>query len=135
MISGIISQVGASIALTKEISEADVALFALIMQDQLPSAEEPRATDPAEKSRIPDALVAALLAAVAARHAGGLADVGMCSSEVRCMALAYAGDTLTATAEVAAYDSAGHIVRIRAQCVNQQGTRLAEGTFELRAAL
>jgi 3-hydroxybutyryl-CoA dehydratase len=133
MATSVVAQVGASFTLSKAISEADVALFALVVNDYTPAAEEPHATDPEGRSMVPDALVAALLAASAARHGGGLGKVVMSRAEVSCMASTFTGDTLSATAEVAAYDAASRTLRVRAHCVNQEGTRLAEGAFELRA--
>jgi 3-hydroxybutyryl-CoA dehydratase len=127
-------QVGASVTLTKEISEADLALFALVLDDHVPATEEPPSTEPEGRSAIPGALVAALLAATAARHGGGLERVTLRRSEVSSIGLAFTGDTLTAAAEVAAYDTASRTLRIRAHCANQEGTRLAEGTFELQPA-
>lgn len=132
MTTSVVSHVGASLTLSKEISEADLALFALVLDDHMPAAEEPRSVDPEGRSAIPSALVAALLAAAAARHGGGLEGVTMSRAEVSCAASAFTGDTLTATAEVTSYDAASRTLRIRAHCANQEGTRLAEGTFELQ---
>jgi acyl dehydratase len=132
MTTSVVSPVGARLTLSKEISEADLALFALVLDDHMPVAEEPPSTDPEERSAIPSALVAALLAAAAARHGGGLERVTMGHAEVRCAATGFTGDTLTATAEVTAYDAASRTLRIHAHCANQEGTRLAEGTFEIQ---
>lgn len=133
MTIGTIPQVGATITLTKAISEADVALFILVTNDQPPSTDEPTATDPAGRALVPGALVAAVLASAAARHLGGLATARLVRAEVTPSAPAYTDDTLTATAQVAAFDSSTQTLRITAVCANQDGARLAEGAFELRA--
>ena len=45
MTAGIIYQVCATVTLTKVISDADVALFTLVTNDQPPGADEPMAAD------------------------------------------------------------------------------------------
>lgn len=128
-----IPQIGAAVTLSKAISEADVALFTLVTNDQLPAAEEPPAPAAGARSVVPGALVAAFLAAAAARHVGGLAAAQLVRADVTAGAPAYTDDTLTATAQVAAYDAAARTLRVAAHCANQDGLRLAEGIFELRA--
>jgi acyl dehydratase len=139
MTTGITQHVGATVTLTKTISEADVALFTLVTDDQAPGTDEPMAADGpqvrASETRVavPSALLAALLATAAARHAGGLPSAVITRADLSATGVAWAGDTLTATAEVTAYDDASHSARVRAQCANQDGQRLAEGNFELVA--
>ena len=133
MVTGIIAQVGTSIALTKAISEADVALFALVTDNVKLQTEEPKASDSGGPSSVPAALLAALLGAAAARHVGESASATFLRAEVSFVGTAMADDTLTATAEVAGYDEASRVLRVRASCTNQEGQRLAEGSFELRA--
>lgn len=140
MTTGSIHQVGATVTLTKAISEADVALFTLVTNDQLPGPDESLAADgpqvQASETRVPvpSALLAALLAAAAARHGGGLPAAVIARAELSATGVAWIGDTLTATAEVLAYDDASHTAHVRAQCANQDGQRLAEGSFEVRAS-
>lgn len=140
MTSGIIHQVGATVTLTKVISEADVALFTLVTNDQPPGADEPMAADGPQvresesRAAVPSALLAALLAAAAARHAGGLPSAVIARAEVRAMGAAWTGDTLTATAELTGYDDSSHTASVQARCANQDGQRIAEGSFELRTS-
>lgn len=133
MTIGTIPQVGTTITLSKAISEADVALFILVTNDQPPSAtEEPPLPETAGRVLVPGALVAAFLASAAARHLGGLTAARLVRAEVAPSAAAYTDDTLTATAQVAAFDPASQTLRVTAFCANQDGVRLAEGTFDLR---
>ncbi|HEY7834583.1 MAG TPA: hypothetical protein VIG30_13490 [Ktedonobacterales bacterium] len=133
MPTGTIPQVGAVISLTKQISDADVALFTLVATDQPPTPEEPAKPEPPGPTLVPGALVAALLAAAAAQHAGGLAAATLTRAEISCAASAQTDDTLTASAEVLAADAATGTLRVGVHCANQTGARLAEGVFELRA--
>lgn len=134
MATGIIAQVGTITTLTKTISEADVALFKLVTDNLKLQTDEPKATDPDGHSSVPAALLAALLAAAAARHVEEPAVATFARAEVSFIGTASAEDTLIATAEVAGYDDASHTLRVRAHCATQEGKRLAEGTFEVRAA-
>ena len=131
MTAGILHQIGATLTLTKVISEADVALFTLVTTDQPPaSSDEPSAPEAVERRPVPAALVVALLVSAAARHAAG---ARLVRADVACTAGAWTGDAVTASTEVAAYDAASGMLRVRASCANQDGQRLAEGTVELRA--
>jgi acyl dehydratase len=133
MTTSTMPQVGAAITVTKEISEADVALFSLVTDDHLPAAEEPAAAEAEARPVVPHALIAALLAAAAARHAGGLDRATIAGARLSCSGTTHAGDTLAATAEVTACDASSGVLGVRAHCDNQAGERVGEGTFELRA--
>jgi acyl dehydratase len=126
--------VGATITFEKQISEADVALFGLLADDHLPTVEDTSSLETHEHSPVPNALVAALLAGAAARHAGGLANAALVREQLSFAATAFTGDTLTVVAAIAGYDAASHLLRVHAHCANQEGRRLAEGTFDLLAA-
>lgn len=133
-----IPQIGATLTVSKAISDADVALFTLVANDQPEPTEEPTPMrppmlDPPPPAPVPGALVAAFLAATAARHLGGLAAAQLLRAEVTASATASTDDTLTATAQVAAFDPAARTLRVTTHCVNQNGVRLAEGIFDLRA--
>jgi phosphate acetyltransferase/phosphate butyryltransferase len=133
MTTAIIPPIGATETLAKAISEADVALFTLVTNDLPPlPTGDPMPAAPAGHAVVPGAFVAALLAAAAARHLGGLAAAHLVRAEVTASAPAYTDDTLTVSAQVAAYDAATQTLRVAATCANQDGARLAEGVFELR---
>lgn len=120
--------------MTKQLSDADVALFTLVTTDQPPAGEEPAAAQrETAEAVVPNALVMSLLAATALAHAGGAPVATLTHVEVSCVAAAHTEDTLTAAAEVLAADPATRTLRVRVHCTNQTGARLAEGTFDLRA--
>ena len=123
--------VGAITTLTKDISDADLALFVLVMGDGQLSADEPPAPDQQERQAAPDALLAALLTATVARHVEQPKLAHFISETIRFVQPAYTDDQLTATAEITEYDAAAHTLRVSAHCENQAGSRLAEGEFQL----
>jgi hypothetical protein len=124
-------QHGAVTTLTKQISDADVALFNLVTgqttvtPDQIPI--------PAQSARqiAPMAMIAAMLAGAAARHGLRPDTVHFYSETIHFSEPAYTDDTLIATAQVVDRDSGNQSVRILAYCENQDGRRLAEGEFVL----
>lgn len=126
-------EVGATASVTKQISEADVALFELVTEDVSLSADEPPAPVRQPRQPAPFPLLAAFLAAAAARHSPRPASARFEREVVRFAAPIYTDDTLSAVARVTAYDSASHSLHIHAQCHNQEGQRLAEGEFILIA--
>jgi acyl dehydratase len=136
MITQTLPQVGTAVTLSKAISEADVALFTLLTDDHLPTADESseEALQPHEHQPVPPALLSALLAGAAARHAGGIGGARITHEEVRFLASAFTDDTLTVVAEVVGQDTAAGAVHVRAHCTNQDAALLAEGTFEVRQA-
>lgn len=127
-------QVGAIATITKTISEADLALFLLVMGDDQIDAQvgaaEPGNTERQMRQIAPDAMLAALLASSAARHALRPQFARFSSAVVRFIEPALTDDTLTATAELTTLD--GETLGVRAHCENQDGRRLAEGDFSLR---
>lgn len=127
-------EVGATATVTKQISEADVALFSLVTKDDVMNGDEPPAA-PVRQPRqaAPFPMLAAFLASAAARHMPRPDLARFERQVVEFAAPAYTDDTLSATAEIAAYDSASHSLHIRAHCDNQEGLRLAEGEFILIA--
>lgn len=124
-------QVGAIARLTKQISEADVALFELVTRDEDVPATEPPRPDRRPRQAAPFPLVAAMLASAAARHRPASGPVRFLREEISFAAPAYTDDTLCAVAEVTSYDGASHTLRVVAHCDNQEGLRLAEGCFYL----
>jgi len=123
--------VGATITVTKHISEADIALFDLVTKDATLSADDPPSPDRQPRQSAPFALLAAFLAAAAARHAPWPTGARFAHEVVRYAAPIYTDDTLSAVARVTAYDSVSRRLHIHAHCDNQEGMRLAEGEFVL----
>jgi len=117
--------------LTKQVSEADVALFALVMGESQITAEE--LPIPARQTRqiVPMALVSALLASAAARHSDRPGGAQLSTGTIRYLEAAYTDDILTATAEISAYDTAARTLRIQTRCETADGRRLAEGEYVL----
>ena len=61
-------QVGAIVTVTKDFSDADLALFMLVMGDAELTTDEPPRPDRQQRQAAPGALLVALLASTAARH-------------------------------------------------------------------
>ena len=131
MIQGEPRAVGAIATVTKQISEADIALFELVTKDETVSADDPPTPARQPRQPAPFALLVAFLAAAAARHSSCPARARFAHEAVRFAAPVYTDDTLSAVARVTAFDSAGRSVHIVAHCHNQEGLRLAEGEFIL----
>lgn len=125
-------RVGAVARVTKQLSEADVALFVLVTDDAPLEGEEP--PDPARRERqeAPLSLLAALLSSAAAHHAVHPELAHFVSQTVRFHEQALTDDTVTATAEVVGYDPKDHALQIQVRAENQEGRRLAEGQVLLR---
>jgi hypothetical protein len=125
-------RVGAIATLTKQLSEADVALFELVTGDAPLEGEEPPDPRRGVRQPAPLSLLAALLASAAAHHASRPDLVRFLSQTTRFVEPALTDDTVTATAEIVGYDPAERALRIATRCENQEGRRLAEGEFLLR---
>jgi acyl-coenzyme A thioesterase PaaI-like protein len=117
--------------LTKQISDADVALFLLVTGQVTVTPEQTPIPSQTTRQIAPMGLLAAMLSGAAAQHGLRPGAVRFFSEQVRFIEPAYTEDTLTATAELVARDSATQSVRIVAHCENQDGRRLAEGEFLL----
>ena len=124
-------QDGAVATITKQISEADVALFLLVTGMTTVTPEQ--IPIPAQTTRqiAPMAMVAAMLSGAAAQHGLRPGSVRFVSESVRFVEPAYTDDTLVATAELAGRDDTTRTLRVLARCENQDGRRLAEGEFIL----
>jgi hypothetical protein len=129
------TQVGTTLSLTKALSSADLALFTLVTDNLPPPDDDPaeRVSKQDERTRVPGALLGALMTSAALRHAGGHAGAEVVQAEMRCSGDAWIGDTLTATATVTASDPEAQTLHIQAHCANEAGMRLAEAQFALRA--
>lgn len=125
-------RVGATTTLTKQLSEADVALFALVVGEAPTATEEPAASARPTRQIAPNALLAAILGTVAARLAVRPGVARLLSEQIQYHEAAFTDDTLTTTAAVTGVDEANQSLRISAQCTNQDGRRVAEGEFLLR---
>ena len=118
--------------LTKQLSEADIALFVLVTAETQVVAEEPKDLNRQARQIVPQAFVAALLTVGVARHATRPGAAQIVSQTVAFGEPAYTDDTLTATAQVTAHDPSTSVLRIQVRCENQEGRRLAEGEFLLK---
>lgn len=128
-------EIGATVTVTKQLSEADIALFRLVTKDSnsVMNGDDPPPPVRQPRQAAPFPMLAAFLGSAAACHLPQPEVARFARQVVEFAAPAYTDDTLSATAEIAAYDSASHSLRIRAHCVNQDGLRLAEGEFVLIA--
>lgn len=124
-------KIGAIARLTKQISEADVALFELVTHDEDVQTSEPPKPDRRPRQAAPFPLVAAMLASVAGQHQPTSGPARFVREEVSFAAPAYTDDTLCAVAEITGYDGASHTLCVSVHCENQEGLRLAEGHFYL----
>ena len=125
-------RVGAVATLTKQLSEADVALFTLVTGDAPLEREEP--PDPAARPRqvAPLSLLGALLTSAATHHATAPEHAQLVSQTVQFHAQVLTEDTVTATAKLIGYDAAQHVLQIEVRCEDQAGRRLADGQVVLR---
>ena len=122
---------GAVTTLTKQLSEADVALFQLVTGETEVTAEEPPIPARQVRQAAPMSLVGALLATAAARHSIRPDLARFLTQTITFHEPAYNDDALTVTAQVAGQDDASRALRIVARCDNQDGRRLADGEFLL----
>lgn len=125
-------RVGATTTLTKQLSEADVALFSLVVGEAPTTSEEPAASARPTRQIAPNALLAAILGTVAARLAMRPGAARVLGEQIHYHEAAFTDDTLTTTAAVIGVDEANQSLRISAHCTNQDGRRVAEGEFLLR---
>lgn len=124
--------VGAVATLTKQLSEADVALFVLVTGDAPLQGDEPPDTDRRPRQAAPLSLLGALLSSAAAHHVAQPELARFVSQSVQFHAQALTDDTVTATAELVGYDPREHILQIQVRCEDQAGRRLADGQVVLR---
>lgn len=123
--------VGETVTFTKQVSEADAALFLLVTREDDAPAEDPVKPVRRPREAAPFGLLAALLASAAVRHLPQPELASFRHQEISFSAPAYTEDTLSAVARLTAYDSATQTLHIHVLCDNQDGLRLAEGTFAL----
>lgn len=123
--------IGATVAISKTLSEADIALFLLVTNETLPGGDEPPLTSRHAREAAPLAMLAALLASAAIAHARRPSSARFLSQTVRYCEPAYTDDTVMVRAEVTAHDAVAHALLISVSCENQEGRRLAEGEILL----
>lgn len=117
--------------LTKQISDADVALFLLVTGQTAVTPDQLPISSQTTRQIAPMAMLAAMLAGAAAQHGLRPGSVRFLSESIRFVEPAFTDDTVTATAQVVGSDAASQSLRIYAHCENQDGRRLAEGEFML----
>jgi len=122
--------VGATRTLTRSLSEADLALFALVMGEAELDGEAHLEAEPRYQREASPALLAALLTSSAALHGGPSARC--VSAQLRFLAPAYADETVRAIATVTGVDEPSGALHVRAICETEDGRRLAEAEFLLR---
>ncbi|HEX8037137.1 MAG TPA: hypothetical protein VF510_25005 [Ktedonobacterales bacterium] len=124
-------QVGVVTTFTKQVSEADIALFELVTRLEQVQPEEPAVPVRQPRKAAPYPLLVALLASVVAYHTPRPELARFVRQDIHFSAPIYTDDVLSLTTELVEYDAAGHTLRIRARCRNQDGLDLAEGEFLL----
>ncbi len=124
--------VGATRTLTRALSEADLALFALVMGDAELDGEAHLEAEPRYQRVASSALLAALLTSSAALHSGQPASARFTSAQLRFVGPAYAEETVRASATVTGVDEPTGALRIAAVCDAEDGRRLAEADFLLQ---
>lgn len=132
MNESISQQTGAVTTLTKQISDADVALFMLVTGQTTVTPDQVMPLAAQNTRQIaPMAMLSAMLSGAAAQHGLRPGSVRLVSEAIRFVEPAYTDDTLTATAELIGRDTGSQSLRIFTHCENQDGRRLAEGEFVL----
>lgn len=124
--------IGATKTLTRALSEADLALFALVMGDAELDGEAHLEAEPRYQRTASPALLAALLTSSAALHSGQPASARLTSAQLRFVAPAYAEETVRASATVTGVDEPTGALLVRAVCDAEDGRRLAEADFLLQ---
>ena len=121
--------VGATTTLTRSLSEADLALFALVMGAADLATDARLEAEPSYQRVAPSALLAALLTTSAAQHSERPLLARFISGQVRFFEPAYAEETVRASATVTGIDGATGALRISARCETADGRSLAEADF------
>ena len=110
--------VGERVQFSRTITEADVSLFIGITWDVNPyhTDEEFCRQTPFKRRIVPGLLTASLLT-----HMGGLAGFLATEMKFQYQAPVYAGDTLTAQAEIVEWDETTRLLRLDGRITNQHG--------------
>ena len=120
--------VGQKAAATKTVSEADIYAFARITGDFNPLHVD---AEFARRSRFGERiahglLTAGLISTVLGMHLPGPGGIFL-SQTLTFLRPVHIGDTITATAEVTAWNPAKRVLRLRTTCANQHGEAVVEG--------
>jgi acyl dehydratase len=124
-------KVGDVIALSKTVSEADIALFGLINRDDAFVPEDPAPPVRQPRQMAPYPLLASLLATAASHLLREQAKARFLRQRIEFFWPVYTDDTLELTVEVSACDEATHTLNASVICLNQDRHRLAQGEFIL----
>lgn len=125
--------VGATRTVTHALSEADLALFALVMGEAELGPEAHLVAEAGDQRVAPPALLLALLTTSAAQHSARPALARFVSGQARFIEPAYAEETVRASATITGVDPATGALRVQAICETEAGRRLAEAEYLLRA--
>ncbi len=119
---------GQKAAITRTISEADIEAYAHLTGDLNPLHMDPEfASTSRFGERIAHGmLTAGLISAVLGMHLPGPGGIYL-SQTLTFLRPVRIGDTITATAEVTAYDAERRRLRLRTSCVNQRGEAVLDG--------
>jgi 3-hydroxybutyryl-CoA dehydratase len=120
--------IGEKASATKTISEADIYAFAGITGDFNPLHVD---VEFARRSRFGERiahglLTAGLISTVLGMHLPGPGGIFL-SQTLRFLRPVRIGDTITATAEVTAWQPAKRVLQLRTTCTNQHGEAVVEG--------
>jgi 3-hydroxybutyryl-CoA dehydratase len=121
-------KIGDTAEFAKSISESDIYLFAGVTGDLNPAhINEPYAKNTFFKSRIAHGmLLAGFISAVIGTKLPGPGTIYI-RQELKFLAPAYIGDTITATVEVTQIISAKNRLILQTRCTNQDGKRVVDG--------
>jgi len=126
-----LDKVGDIVALSKSVSEADIALYGLISRDDAFVPEDPTPPKRQPRQMAPYPFLASLLAAAAAYPVSLPAQASFQWQQIEFSAPMYTDDTLYMTVEIMAYDEDARTIAVSVTCQNQDQQRLAHGTFTL----
>jgi acyl dehydratase len=116
--------VGERVEFSRTLTEADIALFIGVTWDVNPyhTDDEFCRQTPFKHRIVPGLLTASLLT-----HMGGLAGFLATEMHMHYLAPVYVGDTLTAQAEIVAWEEDSGLTRLSGRCINQHGTEVLRG--------
>lgn len=124
--------VGATRTITRLLSEADLALFALVMGEADLDGDAHLEVEPSYQRVASPALLAALLTSAAALHSDRPDLARFASAQVRFIEPAYAEEIVRASATITGVDGVTGALQVQARCETEEGRRLAEAEFLLR---
>ena len=116
--------VGDKVSFRRTLTEADVALFIGVTWDVNPLHTDDTyvSATPLKRRIVPGLLTASLLT-----HLGGLWAFMATEMNFRFTAPVFVGDTITAQAEIAAFEPERREVSLRCLCTNQAGSEVLKG--------